>query len=164
MNAMTITRETTREVLVFVLGTEEYGVNLLAVQEIRGYEDVTAVPAVPEYLKGVMNLRGRTVPVVDLRLKFGMAEPRYDAFTVVVIVRLARRVVGFVVDGVSDVMALGAEDVQPAPSSGSVVESSFLEGLGSEGERKVLLLDIEKVLSAGELDLLDQVTGATPGH
>jgi len=163
MNAMAMAREATREVLVFVLGREEYGVDILKVQEIRGYEKVTPIPAAPEYLKGVVNLRGIIVPVVDLRVKFGMPDPRYDAFTVVVILRLARRVIGVVVDGVSDVMALRAQDVKPAPQLGSVVESSFIEGLGTEGDRMVLLLDIEKLLSTGELNLLNQVTSAAPG-
>jgi purine-binding chemotaxis protein CheW len=163
MNAMAMAREATREVLVFVLGREEYGVDILKVQEIRGYEKVTPIPAAPEYLKGVVNLRGIIVPVIDLRVKFGMPDPRYDAFTVVVILRLARRVIGIVVDGVSDVMALRAQDVKPAPQLGSVVESSFIEGLGTEGDRMVLLLDIEKLLSTGELNLLNQVTSAAPG-
>jgi purine-binding chemotaxis protein CheW len=163
MNAMAMAREATREVLVFVLGREEYGVDILKVQEIRGYEKVTPIPAAPEYLKGVVNLRGIIVPVIDLRVKFGMPDPRYDAFTVVVILRLARRVIGIVVDGVSDVMALRAQDVKPAPQLGSVVESSFIEGLGTEGDRMVLLLDIEKLLSSGELNLLNQVTSAAPG-
>jgi len=163
MNAMAMAREATREVLVFVLGREEYGVDILKVQEIRGYEKVTPIPAAPGYLKGVVNLRGIIVPVIDLRVKFGMPDPRYDAFTVVVILRLARRVIGVVVDGVSDVMALRAQDVKPAPQLGSVVESSFIEGLGTEGDRMVLLLDIEKLLSTGELNLLNQVTSAAPG-
>jgi len=163
MNAMAMAREATSEVLVFVLGREEYGVDILKVQEIRGYEKVTPIPAAPEYLKGVVNLRGIIVPVVDLRVKFGMPDPRYDAFTVVVILRLARRVIGIVVDGVSDVLALRAQDVKPAPQLGSVVESSFIEGLGTEGDRMVLLLDIEKLLSTGELNLLNQVASAAPG-
>jgi len=163
MNAMAMAREATREVLVFVLGREEYGVDILKVQEIRGYEKVTPIRAAPGYLKGVVNLRGIIVPVIDLRVKFGMPDPRYDAFTVVVILRLARRVIGVVVDGVSDVMALRAQDVKPAPQLGSVVESSFIEGLGTEGDRMVLLLDIEKLLSTGELNLLNQVTSAAPG-
>jgi len=163
MNAMAMAREATREVLVFVLGREEYGVDILKVQEIRGYEKVTPIPAAPAYLKGVVNLRGIIVPVIDLRVKFGMPDPRYDAFTVVVILRLARRVIGVVVDGVSDVMALRAQDVKPAPQLGSVVESSFIEGLGTGGDRMVLLLDIEKLLSTGELNLLNQVTSAAPG-
>ena len=163
MNAMAMAREATSEVLVFVLGREEYGVDILKVQEIRGYEKVTPIPAAPAYLKGVVNLRGIIVPVIDLRVKFGMPDPRYDAFTVVVILRLARRVIGVVVDGVSDVMALRAQDVKPAPQLGSVVESSFIEGLGTGGDRMVLLLDIEKLLSTGELNLLNQVTSAAPG-
>jgi purine-binding chemotaxis protein CheW len=163
MNAMAMAREATSEVLVFVLGREEYGVDILKVQEIRGYEKVTPIPAAPEYLKGVVNLRGIIVPVIDLRVKFGMPDPRYDAFTVVVILRLARRVIGVVVDGVSDVMALRAQDVKPAPQLGSVVESSFIEGLGTGGDRMVLLLDIEKLLSSGELNLLNQVTSTAPG-
>jgi purine-binding chemotaxis protein CheW len=164
MNAMTMARDATREVLVFVLGSEEYGVDLLEVQEIRGYENVTPVPAAPGYVKGTVNLRGITVPVIDLRVRFGMADPRYDAFTVVVILRLARRAVGIVVDGVSDVMALGADDVKPAPEAGTVVASAFLEGLGTEGDRKVLLLDIGKLLPADELEGLDQVTSTAPGQ
>jgi len=164
MNAMTMARDATREVLVFVLGSEEYGVDLLKVQEIRGYENVTPIPVAPGYLKGAVDLRGVTVPVVDLRVKFGMAEPRYDAFTVVVILRLARRAIGVVVDGVADVMALGAEDVKPAPPVGSGVESSFIEGLGTEGDRKVLLLDVENLLSAAELNVLNQVAGTAPGQ
>src|SRR5882672_12882329 len=101
-----IAREATREVLVFVLGKEEYGVDILKVQEIRGYEKVTPLPAAPAYLKGVVNLRGVIVPVIDLRVKFGMANPAYDASTVMVILRIAARVIGIVVDGVSDVMRL----------------------------------------------------------
>jgi purine-binding chemotaxis protein CheW len=150
-------REATREILVFVLGGEEYGVDILKVQEIRGYEKVTPIPAAPAYLKGVMNLRGIIVPVIDLRLKFGMADPKYDSFTVVIILRVAGRVIGIVVDGVSDVTRLNAADVKAAPQLGSLVDSSFLAGLATQGDRMVLLLDIEKFLSSGELNLLAQV-------
>ena len=150
-------REATREVLVFVLGKEEYGVDILKVQEIRGYEKVTPIPSSPEYLKGVMNLRGIIVPVVDLRVKFGMPEPKYDSFTVVIILRVAGRVVGIVVDGVSDVTRFAPSDVKAAPQLGSLVDSSFLAGLATQGDRMVLLLDIEKFLSSGELNLLAQV-------
>ena len=149
-------REATREVLVFVLGKEEYGVDILKVQEIRGYEKVTPIPAAPAYLKGVVNLRGIIVPVIDLRIKFGLADPKYDSFTVVIILRLATRVIGMVVDGVSDVVALAASEVKPAPQLGALVDSSFLAGLATQGERMVLLLDIEKFLSSSELNLLGQ--------
>jgi len=149
-------REATREVLVFVLGKEEYGVDILKVQEIRGYEKVTPIPGAPAYLKGVVNLRGIIVPVIDLRIKFGLADPRYDSFTVVIVLRLASRVIGMVVDGVSDVVALTASEVKPAPQLGSLVDGSFLAGLATQGDRMVLLMDIEKFLSSAELNLLGQ--------
>ena len=156
MEARSSAREATREVLVFVLGKEEYGVDILKVQEIRGYEKVTPIPAAPAYLKGVINLRGIIVPVIDLRIKFGLADPKYDSFTVVIILRLASRVIGMVVDGVSDVVALAPSEVKPAPQLGSLVDSSFLAGLATQSERMVLLLDIEKFLSSAELNLLGQ--------
>jgi purine-binding chemotaxis protein CheW len=154
MEVRTAARDATREVLVFVLGAEEYGVDILKVQEIRGYEKVTPIPSAPAYLKGVMNLRGIIVPVIDMRLKFGLGDPRYDAFTVVVILRIAGRVIGIVVDGVSDVLRLAASDVKAAPQLGTVVDGSFLAGIATQGERMVLLLDIEKFLSSAELNLL----------
>ena len=159
----TATREATREVLVFVLGAEEYGVDILKVQEIRGYEKVTPIPSAPEYLKGVVNLRGTIVPVIDMRVKFGMSEPRYDAFTVVIILRLAHRVIGIVVDAVSDVVALAHDEVKSAPQLGTVVDASFIAGLATQNDRMVLLLDIEKLLSSGELNLLNQVASAAGG-
>ena len=163
MEARAATREATREVLVFVLGKEEYGVDILKVQEIRGYEKVTPIPSAPAYLKGVVNLRGIIVPVIDLRVKFGMANPAYDSFTVVVILRIAGRVIGVVVDGVTDVVRLGASDVKPAPQFGGLVDASFLAGLATQNDRMVLLLDIEKFLSSGELNLLNQVADAAKG-
>jgi len=156
MEARAGTREQTREVLVFVLGGEEYGVDILKVQEIRGYEKVTAIPSAPAYLKGVVNLRGIIVPVIDMRIKFGNPEPKYDSFTVVIILRVAGRVIGIVVDGVSDVVQLTASDVKPAPALGSIVDSGFLAGLATQGGRMILLLEIEKFLSSGELNLVNQ--------
>jgi purine-binding chemotaxis protein CheW len=156
MEARTAAREATREVLVFVLGKEEYGVDILKVQEIRGYEKVTPIPAAPAYLKGVVNLRGIIVPVVDLRIKFGLADPKYDSFTVVIILRLASRVIGMVVDGVSDVVALAPSEIKPAPQLGSLVDNSFLAGLATQDERMILLLDIEKFLSSSEMNLLGE--------
>ena len=147
----------TREMLVFVLGSEEYGVDILKVQEIRGYEKVTPIPGAPDYLKGVMNLRGTIVPVIDLRVKFGAADPRYDAFTVVIILRLGMRVFGIVVDGVSDVIRLSDNEVRPAPQLGAMVNAEFLAGVGTQGERMVLLMDIERFLSSSELKLLESV-------
>ena len=160
METRTAAREATREILVFVLGKEEYGVDILKVQEIRGYEKVTPIPAAPAYLKGVVNLRGIIVPVIDLRVKFGMAEPKYDSFTVVIILRIAGRVIGMVVDGVSDVVRLAPSEVKPAPQLGSLVDSSYLAGLAVQSERMILLLDIEKFLSSGELNLISQAAEA----
>ena len=159
----TATREATREVLVFVLGAEEYGVDILKVQEIRGYEKVTPIPSAPEYLKGVVNLRGTIVPVIDMRVKFGMPNPKYDSFTVVIILRLAQRVIGIVVDAVSDVVALAHDEVKAAPQLGTVVDASFIAGLATQADRMVLLLDIEKLLSTGELNLLNQVAATAAG-
>jgi purine-binding chemotaxis protein CheW len=156
MEARTTTREEVREVLVFALGGEEYGVDILKVQEIRGYEKVTAIPSAPAYLKGVVNLRGIIVPVIDMRIKFGMADPKYDSFTVVIILRVAGRVIGIVVDGVSDVVRLAPADVKAAPGLGSIVDSGFLAGLAVQGERMILLLEIEKFLSSGEMNLVSQ--------
>lgn len=162
MKTAAATREATREVLVFVLGKEEYGVDILKVQEIRGYEKVTPIPSAPDYLKGVVNLRGIIVPVVDLRVKFRLADVRYDSFTVVVILRIAGRVIGLVVDGVSDVVPFADSDVKPAPQLGSLVDGSFIAGMATHGDRMVLLLDIERLLSTGELNLLREVAGAAP--
>ena len=162
MESRATVRESTREVLVFVLGAEEYGVDILKVQEIRSYEKVTPIPSAPAYLKGVVNLRGIIVPVIDLRIKFGMADPRYDSFTVVVILRLAERVIGIVVDGVSDVVQLGENDVKAAPHLGSIVDGTFLAGLATKDDRMILLLDIEKFLSSGELDLVSRAAESVP--
>ena len=158
MKAAAATREAVREVLVFVLGQEEYGVDILKVQEIRGYEKVTPIPSAPDYLKGVVNLRGVIVPVIDMRVKFRFAEVRYDSFTVVVILRIGGRVIGLVVDGVSDVVGFAESEVKPAPQLGSLVDGSFLDGVATQDERMVLLVDIEKLLSSGELNLLREVT------
>ena len=157
MEARGATREQTREVLVFVLAGEEYGVDILKVQEIRGYEKVTAIPSAPAYLKGVVNLRGIIVPVIDMRIKFGNPEPGYDSFTVVIILRVSGRVIGIVVDAVSDVVQLAPSEVKPAPALGSIVDSGFLAGLATQGGRMILLLEIEKFLSSGELNLVNQV-------
>ena len=161
MQTRTPAGEAAREVLVFVLGKEEYGVDILKVQEIRGYEKVTPILSAPAYLKGVVNLRGTIVPVIDLRVKFGLEEPRYDSFTVVIILRVASRVIGIVVDAVSEVVRLAASEIKAAPNLGALVDSSFLAGLATQGERIILLLDIEKFLSSGELNLLNEVAGGT---
>ena len=142
-----------REVLVYLLDEEEYGIDILKVQEIRGYEGVTPVPGVPAHVKGVMNLRGTIVPIVDLRIRFGRAQPQYDALTVVIILQLAQRTVGVVVDSVSDVVQLHAEDLKPVPTLGSTLGHSFLAEIATKDGRMLLLADVAKLMSTSELDL-----------
>ena len=162
METRTAEREATREILIFVLGKEEYGVDILKVQEIRGYEKVTVIPGAPAYLKGVVNLRGTIVPVIDLRIRFGMPDPAYDSLTVVIVLRIAGRVVGAVVDAVSDVVRLAENEIREAPKLGAMVDSSYLSGVATQGDRMILALDIEKLLSAAEMNLLGEAASAAP--
>ena len=150
-----------REFLTFRLGAEEYAIEILKVQEIRGWETPTAIANTPEFIKGVINLRGIIVPIVDLRLKFRLGQAQYDEFTVVIILSVARRVMGIVVDAVSDVVRLAPSEVKAAPALGSIVDSGFLAGLATQGERMILMLEIEKFLSSGELNLVAQATDAS---
>lgn len=147
---------TLREFLTFDLGDEEYGIDILKVQEIRGYDGVTRIANTPPFIKGVMNLRGLIVPIVDMRVKFGLGEPRYDAFTVVIILNLSGRVVGMVVDGVSDVLALTEEQVRPAPDFAALCDTAYLVGLGTVGERMLILIDIERLMKSREMALVDE--------
>ncbi|MGI4844101.1 MAG: chemotaxis protein CheW [Janthinobacterium lividum] len=147
------------EILSFRLGKEEYGISILAVQEIRGYEAVTRIANAPAFLKGVINLRGRIVPIVDMRIRFGLAA-EYDAFTVVIVLNIGRHVIGMVVDGVSDVSALSPEQVRPAPEMGSAIDTEQLLGLGTVGERTLILLDIERVMAAPDMGLTDALPAA----
>ena len=143
-----------REYLTFHLGAEEYGIDILKVQEIRGYEPPTRIANAPEFIKGVVNLRGTIVPIVDMRLRFNCSEVEYNAFTVVIILNLGRRVVGIVVDSVSDVMELAADAVRPAPDIESAIDSGCILGLGSVGERMLILLDIEKLMGNVDMGLV----------
>ncbi|MBR7745417.1 chemotaxis protein CheW [Undibacterium baiyunense] len=146
---------TTHEFLAFTLGNEEYGIDILKVQEIRGYEAVTRIANAPDFLKGVINLRGIIVPIVDMRIKFNLGEPTYDQLTVVIILNIGVRVVGMVVDSVSDVMTLLPEQVRPAPEMNTTFNSDFLIGLGTLEERMLILVDIEKLMSSPEMGLMD---------
>jgi purine-binding chemotaxis protein CheW len=145
------------EFLAFTLGKEEYGIDILKVQEIRGYEAVTRIANAPEFIKGVVNLRGIIVPIVDMRIKFNLGEPTYDQFTVVIILSIGGRVMGMVVDSVSDVITLTAEQVKPAPEMGSAFDTDYLIGLGTLGERMLILIDIDKLMSSDEMGLMENV-------
>jgi purine-binding chemotaxis protein CheW len=137
--------------LTFRLAEEEYGVEILKVQEIKGYSAVTPIPNMPAYLKGVMNLRGTIVPVVDLRSKFTMAETDYNQFTVIIVVKVGAKVMGLVVDAVSDVLNIPKADVQPTPDFGSQVDARYINGMAKAGEKLVVLLDIDRVLGSAEI-------------
>ncbi len=137
--------------LTFRLGDEEYGVEILKVQEIKGYSAITPIPNTPAYVKGVMNLRGTIVPVVDLRSKFGMSEADYTPFTVIIVVTVHTKVMGLVVDAVSDVLNIPKEDVQPTPDFGASVDARYLEGMARAGDKLVILLDIDRVLGSGDI-------------
>ena len=132
-----------QEYLTFTLGREEYAIDILRVQEIRGYDQVTAIANAPPFIKGVINLRGAIVPIVDLRIKFHLAEVTYDPFTVVIILNIGRRIVGVVVDSVSDVIALGGDAIRPPPEFGASFDTEYLLGLATAGERMLILVDIE---------------------
>ncbi|CAL63198.1 Chemotaxis protein CheW [Herminiimonas arsenicoxydans] len=145
------------EVLAFTLGREEYGIDILKVQEIRGYDAVTKIANAPEFIKGVINLRGVIVPIVDMRIMFNLGEPSYDQFTVVIILNIGTRVVGMVVDSVSDVITLSAEQIKPAPEMGSTMKSDYLLGLGTIEERMLILVDIDLLMSSSEMGLIEKI-------
>ena len=146
-----------QEFLIFTLGNEEYGIDILKVQEIRGYDQVTRIANTPDFIKGVTNLRGVIVPIIDLRVKFAHQGVSYDENTVVIVLNFGQRVVGIVVDGVSDVLSLTAEQIRPAPEFAVTLATEYLTGLGALGERMLILVDIEKLLSSEEMALVDNV-------
>lgn len=146
------------EFLTFRLGNEEYGIEILKVQEIRGYDAVTHIANASEFIKGVVNLRGNIVPIIDMRIKFKLEKADYDQFTVVIILTVSGRVVGIVVDAVSDVINLNAEQMRPAPQFGATINAEYIMGLGTVEERMLILMDIEKLMSSGEMGLIDDTT------
>jgi purine-binding chemotaxis protein CheW len=149
------TNDEGRELLTFTRGSEEYGIDILKVQEIRGYDTVTTIANAPEFIKGVINLRGIIVPIVDMRIKFKLGSVTYNETTVVIILNIAKRVVGMVVDGVSDVTTLKPEEIKPAPEFGSSLDTQYLIGLGTLGERMIILVDIERLMSSRDMELIE---------
>ena len=145
------------EVLAFTLGEEEYGINLLKVQEIRGYDAVTRIANVPDFIKGVVNLRGIIVPIIDMRIKFNLGTPTYDQFTVVIILNISGRTIGMVVDSVSDVITLTSQQLKPPPQMGSALDTEYLIGLGTLDDRMLILVDIDKLMSSGEMGLIEKL-------
>jgi purine-binding chemotaxis protein CheW len=151
----TIRTSTAGQFLTFRLEAEEYAIDILKVQEIKGYSAITPIPNAPHYIKGVINLRGTVVPVVGLRERFGMPSVPYDRFTVIILVTVGTKVVGMVVDAVSDVLVLRDEDIEAPPDFGGSVDTSFMRGLAKVGERLVLALDIERAVGDSDLARVD---------
>lgn len=140
--------------LTFSLGNEEYGIDILKVQEIKGYSAVTHIPNAPVHVKGIMNLRGTVVPVVDLRAKFAMHAVEYSKFTVIIVVMVAEKIAGLIVDAVRDVLNISTADVRPAPDLGARCDTQFISGVVSLGDQLAVLLDIDKLLMEEEVSVL----------
>ncbi len=145
-----------QEFLTFTLGGEEYAIDILKVQEIRGYDAVTSIAHAPAFIKGVINLRGTIVPIVDLRIKFNVGVVEYTPFTVTIILNVGGRVVGIVVDSVSDVLALDSAQIHPAPDFATGVDTRYIEGLGSIDDRMLIVVDIEKLMLSADMALVDE--------
>ncbi|MDM0042941.1 chemotaxis protein CheW [Variovorax dokdonensis] len=145
------------EVVSFTLGTEEYGIDIQKVQELRGYDTVTRIANTPDYIKGVVNLRGTIVPIIDMRIKLGLGDPTYDQFTVVLVLNIADRILGMVVDSVSDVITLSDEQIKPPPAMGSAIDTDYLIGLGTLDDRMLILVDIERLMTSEELVQIEKL-------
>ncbi len=145
------------EYLAFTLGQEEYGIDIQKVSEIRSYETPTRIANAPAFVKGVVNLRGIIVPIVDMRIKFNLGTPSYDQFTVVIILNIGHRVVGMVVDRVSDVTTLQPEQIKPAPDMAGTLTTDYVIGLGTLDERMLILIDIDLLMSSPEMGLIERL-------
>lgn len=150
-----------QEFLTFTLGPEEYAIDILKVQEIRGYESPTTIANAPAFLKGVINLRGTIVPIVDLRIKFNVGKAEYTPFTVVIILNIGGRIVGIVVDSVSDVTMLRSDQIRPAPEFAATVDARYIKGLGTIDARMLIVVDIERLMLSHEMALVDESTAST---
>jgi purine-binding chemotaxis protein CheW len=148
----------TREFLSFRLGDAEYGIDILKVQEIRGCDPVSRIANTPEFMKGVIDLRGVIVPIIDMRLKFRLEHADYNDFTVVIILNVAQRVVGMVVDGVSDVITLTPQQVKPVPAFGAELDTKYITGIGTVEQRMLILIDIERLMTSRDMELVDGST------
>jgi purine-binding chemotaxis protein CheW len=153
-----VNNEEQQEFLTFVLGTENYALDIMTVKEIRGYESVTKIANAPPYIKGVLNLRGDIVPIIDLRIKFEVGEATYDEFTIVIMLMIGERIVGIVVDEVSDVIKVDETDIKPPPEFGVAFDSAYLHGLTTINEQMIILVNIQKLISSDELGIFDPST------
>jgi purine-binding chemotaxis protein CheW len=149
-----------REYLSFVLGDAQYCIDILKVQEIRTYEPPTRIANTPAFIKGVINLRGNIVPIIDLRVKFGLPESRYDGQTVVIVLNIAKRTIGVVVDGVSDVIAVPASEIKPAPELAGTLDTQYLQGLATVGDQMLIIIDIEKLMTSRDMALMEEAAAS----
>jgi purine-binding chemotaxis protein CheW len=144
-----------QQFLSFLLDDEEFGIDILRVQELRGWTAVTKVPDMPEYLKGVLNLRGAIIPVIDLRLRFGLTPKAYGPTTVVIVVKVntagTERIMGIIVDAVAETYNLSTDAIQPPPKMGGVINSEYIMGLVAQGDKMVVLMDVDELMNSGEL-------------
>ena len=152
-----------KELLTFLLAGEEYGVDILRVQEIKGWSTVTSIPNTPEYIRGVINIRGSIVPIIDMRLRFNIEKKEYDATTVVIVLNVfgnnkRYRTMGVVVDAVSDVYNIPVDDVKASPDFGTAVDTEFVTGLATINEKMIIVLDIDHMLNAAELAVIDEIS------
>ncbi|MFQ5645377.1 MAG: chemotaxis protein CheW [bacterium] len=143
--------------VTFVLGEEEYGIEILRVQEIIRYQEFTKLPNLPDFIKGVINLRGTVVPVIDLRLKFHLEEKDSSQSTVIIVLEVSGRIMGVVVDSIHDVISLSDEEFQATPALSSKIRTDFIKGMGKKKDKMIIMLDINKVLSEEELEMVDEV-------
>jgi purine-binding chemotaxis protein CheW len=147
--------------LTFALGSEAYGIELLKVQEIKGYSPITPIPGTPAHVKGVMNLRGTVIPVVDLRIRFGMETIEYTQFNVIIVVNVGAKVMGLLVDAVSDVLSAREGEVRPAPDFGAQADTRFISGMASSGDNIAVLLNIDRLLNDDDLAATETAAGVT---
>jgi purine-binding chemotaxis protein CheW len=149
-----------QEYLTFTLGHEAYALDILKVQEIRGYEQPTTIANAPSFIKGVINLRGTIVPIVDLRIKFQVGEAEYTPFTVVIILNIGHRIVGIVVDGVSDVITMASSQIRPAPEFSAAVDTRYILGLSTLDDRMLIVIDISRLMLSADMALMDEAMAA----
>lgn len=147
--------EDLKQYVTFVIGEETYGVEVLRVQEIIGMTQITHVPNTMEFMKGVINLRGSVVPVIDMRIKFHMEEREFDSFTVILIVEVKARLIGMIVDSVSDVVTIPVMNIQETPHFTSKIETDFIEGIGRLDDQLIIILEVNRILTSEELDQIE---------
>ncbi len=156
-NVQAASKGLSSQYVTFLLGNETYGISILKLNEIIAYQEGTTIPNVPGFIKGVLNLRGIVVPVIDLRERFNMEKKPYDQFTVIMILDVSGRIMGLIVDAVSDVITLGRDAIKPRPNFSTGIGVEFIQGMGVKDNKFIILLDVDRLLSDDELNMVDGV-------